>query len=749
MLIYNLSLSVSDPYFRRYMRYSLAKLLFLLLICSFPDSLIHAQTDTSFIQRVMHISRATSPIDIDGLLEEDAWTEVPRQKGFWLQSPRDGERASVQTEVSTLYDDDGIYISAILHDDNGQVVTTLKRDNFGNDDGFVVVIDPVNQNINGFAFALNALNAQTEILLSPNNGDDSWDNRWRSATKTYEDGWVVEIFIPFKTLRFDKNNLEWGINFVRVDIGSNETHVWSPVPRQFDPGELGYCGQLIWDEAPARQKLNVSLIPYATVRSSKNFTADEPSKTSASIGADAKFNLTPGLNLDLTVNPDFSQVEVDAQVTNLTRFNIFFPERRQFFLENADLFNRYGQGATQPFYSRRIGLDPNGNTVPILYGARLSGNLTEKLRIGAFNIHSKTTDNTSGQNFTSLTSQYSIGVRSNIKALFLNRQGYDGGSPIDGDYGRNMGGEINLSTADGKWGGQAGMIFSAKKDIEGDNRHIYGRFEYSGEKFRTFFTLQNLGENYFSDMGFNFRINNFNPLTGEVVRIGYTQIGNMLNYYVYPKSDKINFHWSGLENFITINDGGLLNEWYTRIRHFIFFQNTSQLRLRINHIFSELVFPFALTETPLPAGQYDAWEFNVQYNTDRRKVINASIFSVYGGFYNGHKFTNILDLNFRKQPWGNFSMGYEINRIRLPDPYGNLDISLLTARAELNFSTALFWTTFFQYNTQAKRMNINTRLQWRYAPMSDIFLVYTDNYLTLDRLRPADRSFVLKANYWL
>ncbi len=470
---------------------------------------------------------------------------------------------------------------------------------------------------------------------------------------------------------------------------------------------------------------------------------------SIDVGLDAKVSLSTGLNLDLTVNPDFSQVEVDRQVTNLTRFNIFFPERRQFFLENADLFTNYGQFANQPFYSRRIGLDPSGRTVPILYGARLTGNLTEKLRIGAFNMHTKTTEAALGQNFTSIATQYSIGRRSNIKALFLNRQAYDGSESMDGDYGRNAGGEINLSTPDGKWAGQAGYIHSMKRGISDQNRHIYGRFDYSGERFRTFLFVQNIGENYFADMGFNARVNNFNPLTGDIVRIGYTEIGNMLNYYIYPKSNKINFHWSGIENFIIINNGGLLNDWYTRLRHFIFFQNTSQLRFRINHIFSDLVFPFALTETPLPAGKYDNWEFNVQFNTDVREDVHGSLFAVYGGFYNGNKFTYNADVNFRAQPWANVTVGLEQNVIRLPEPYGNLDLTLLQARAEINFSTSLFWTTFFQYNTQAKRMNINSRLQWRYAPMSDVFLVYTDNYQDLDRFKPIERTVVLKVNYWL
>ncbi len=725
------------------------KLRLAVLIFCFISTYLQAQSDTSFIRRTLNITAITNEIKIDGIVDDEAWANIPVQTDFWQQQPVDNKRADIQTEVKVGYSSDGIYISAVMFDDNGQVISTLKRDNFGGNDGFVVIIDPIHQRNNGFAFALNAGGAQTEILLSPNNGDDSWDNRWRSGAKQYEDRWTIEMFIPYKTLRYDKDNLEWGINFVRFDQGLNESHVWSPVPRQFDPGDLGYCGTMIWDQEPAQQKSNIALIPYATINTTNNFNPHERPKTSFATGGDAKISLTTGLNLDLTVNPDFSQVEVDRQVSNLTRFNIFFPERRQFFLENADLFNNYGQFANQPFYSRRIGLDPSGNTVPILYGARLSGNVNERLRIGALNMHSKTTDSALGQNFTSVATQYTIGKRSSIQGLFLNRQAYDGSETVSGDYGRNAGGVLNLSTADGKWSGQAGYIHSFKEGIKDKNKHIYGRFDYNGERFRTFLFVQNLGENYFADMGFNARINNFDPTTNDIVRIGYTQVGNMLNYYIYPDSKKINFHWSGIENFVIINNGGLLNDWYTRFRHFIFFQNTSQLRFRINHIYQDLVFPFALTETPLPSGQYDNWEFNIQLNSDQRKDINFSLFSVYGGFYNGNKLTNTLDVNFRRQPWGNFSVGLENNRIRLPDPYGDLDITLATARAELNFSTSLFWTTFFQYNTQAKRMNVNTRLQWRYAPMSDIFLVYTDNYNTLDRLTPTGRTFVFKVNYWL
>ena len=590
--------------------------------------------------------------------------------------------------------------------------------------------------------------AVTEALITPGDGDPGWDNKWKVAVANYPDHWTVEMAIPFKTLRFKKDNKIWGINFLRVEPSRNEGHVWSPVPRQFEALDLGYFGDLVWDNPPSPQGKNIAVIPYVSARSDRNQNASPQNTTDLEAGFDAKVGLSTGLNLDLTVNPDFSQVDVDRQVTNLTRFNIFFPERRQFFLENADIFNSYGQFANRPFYSRRIGLDPSGNTVPILAGARLTGNVNQKLRIGAFSMQTASNDITSAQNYSGFSGEHAISKRSNVKTFFLSRQAYDGTESISSDYGRNLGGEINLSTDDGKWGGQIGYVHSFKDGFSDNNRHIYGRVEYSGQRFRTFLFIQDLGENYYADMGFNARLNNFNPVTGTIERIGYTQIGNMLNYYIYPESsDKVNFHWSGLENFVIINDGTGLNDWYTRLRHFIFYKNTSQLRFRLNNQYVDLIFPFALTQTPLPVGDYNMTEFNVQYVSDQRKLLNFEIFSVFGEFYNGTKFTNILDINYRIQPWARFALGFEQNMIRLPDPYGSLDLFLTNASAEINFSTSLFWTTFVQYNTQSKDFNVNSRLQWRYSSMSDLFLVYTDSYVVDGKFGPKNRSLVLKVNY--
>ena len=723
------------------------------ILCTLvSSSFLFSQTGEETQARSINIFKTSSSIQIDGVLDEQAWQDAPISSDFLMQAPIDGEPANKKTNIQIVYSNEAIYVAATMYDDEEHIVNTLKRDNFSGSDAFCILLDPVNQKANGFGFGVNVLGAMTEVLITEDGTDNSWDNKWRTETQSYSDRWTVEMEIPFKTLRYEEGKKTWGVNFARLDPGTNETHVWSQVPRQFGFTDVGFFGQLIWDEAPVKQGKNISLIPYVTASANKN-NGDGDWENKFNVGGDAKIALTTGLNLDLTFNPDFSQVEVDQQQTNLTQFNIFFPERRQFFIENADIFNNYGQFANQPFYSRRIGLDQQGNQVPIVYGARLTGNLTKKLRIGAFNIHSNSNGeiDQNGQNFSSLTVQHAIGKRSNVKGMFLNRQEFVGSDRVTDEYGRNFGGELNLIAEDGKLAGQVGFIQSVKEFTTADNQHIYGRFDYNGTNFRTFLFVQNLGKDYYADMGFNARINNYDPINEEIVRIGYTQIGNMLDYYIYPKnkSSKVNYHWSGIENFIVINEGAFLNDWYTRFRHFIFFQNTSQLRFRVNHLFKHLVFPFALTETPLPAKKYDTWEFNVQFNTDIRKPVYLNGFVVYGGFYEGTKLTYTSTLAFRKQPWGFFALSMEQNFIRMPQPYGDIDITLAIAQVEINLSTSLFWSTFVQYNTQAQNFNINTRLQWRYAPMSDIFFVYTDNYLVDGMFGPKNKSLVLKASYWL
>ncbi|MEO5905519.1 MAG: hypothetical protein ABIQ11_02250, partial [Saprospiraceae bacterium] len=331
-----------------------------------------------------------------------------------------------------------------------------------------------------------------------------------------------------------------------------------------------------------------------------------------------------------------------------------------------------------------------------------------------------------------------------------NRQGYIKTNEVDGDYGRNLGGELEQLTDDGKWRFRVGGLTSIKENYRSKNNHLYGHAAYAGQRFRTVLEVQHIGENYFADMGFTGRLEQYDPDQNQIVRLGFTQVSNMLDYYTYPKSSKkLDYHWSGLENFAYLSPDGSINEWYTRLRHFFFFKNTSTLRFRLNNNFVDLIYPFAITEVPLPAKKYNMTEFNVQYNTDTRKDVWFFLFAVYGEFFEGTKLTTKGEVLFRRQPWGTFAFGLEQNNIYMPEPYGNLELTLANGRVEVNFASNIFWTTFLQYNTQANNFNLNSRLQWRFAPMSDLYLVYTDNNRVEPSFGPKDKTLVLKLNYWL
>ena len=284
--------------------------------------------------------------------------------------------------------------------------------------------------------------------------DLSWDNKWISKVKRYPDRWILEMAIPFKTLRYKKGIIRWGINFSRNDLKTTEKSSWAPVPRQFPTASLAYTGVLVWDTIPPAPGTNISVIPYLLTEAGKSYSPASPSTYKTTIGGDAKISVTSSLNLDLTVNPDFSQVEVDKQVIDLSRYELFYPEKRQFFLENGDQFTNFGYADIRPFFSRRIGLG-----VPIEFGGRLSGKLDQNWRIGAMDMQTGRVDSIGlpQQNFAVIALQRKVFARSNIGFLFVNKQslsyqpGKDTTLPQYSTYNRSIGMEYNLASANNYW----------------------------------------------------------------------------------------------------------------------------------------------------------------------------------------------------------------------------------------------------------------------------------------------------------
>jgi hypothetical protein len=721
---------------------------FPLSIC-LVSSASYAQSDT-FRLRVIP---SAGPIKVDGILDEVVWQSPEAATGFWEKWPKDNQLALAQTEVRVAFHGQYLYIGATCYDTSAYTIQTLKRDTrYWDSDGFAVVLDPVNQRANGFFFGVSPLNVQSEALLGSGfeEASFSWDNRWYSATQNYPGHWTVEMAIPLKTLRYKAGHTIWGINFIRNDLRHNQYSTWTRMPVQFNGTDLGYTGQLRWDEAPEAIPGNLAFIPYifAAAAVDPENNAQQPMR-SFEAGLDAKVALGAALNLDLTINPDFSQVEVDQQVTNLTRFNIFFPERRTFFLENDDLFSAYGFPETRPFFSRSIGLDDEGQPIPIWGGARITGNLGPRARVGLMNMQTRATADFDAQNYTAFSANYRVLSRSLVKAYATNRQNTSPGAENRRDYGRNYGTELVYQNDDGDWVGWLGLHQSAKDGYRGENGFYQAGGGYFGNRFMVLTDVTTLGTNYFADMGFIARALNYDAARDTLIRLGFWQNYTEVQYFVRPEASSVIEHRFGLEHFMVWNPDGSFNERFNRLRYFLAFRNTSQLAFRFDQQHIHLLYPFTFAAAePLPTGDYHFSQFNAEYTSDARQRLAWEASFRVGGFYNGSLRQYRAALIYRQQPWGNFALNFELNELSFPEPYGETRLFLVSPRIEVNFSNSLFWTTFLQFNTQRENFNINSRLQWRFQPMSDLFLVYTDNYTADFPLINKNRAVVLKLNYW-
>ena len=727
--------------------------LVLIILC---NSLAWSQEDTRDKYQLA-IQRTTSEIILDGKLDEDVWSSLEPVKNFQNQWPLDSGLAEAKTEVRMTYDNDFLYLAAVCYDDGERVVQSLKRDNEGhwNSDGFTVTLDPINERSSGFMFGVNAGGAQMEGVLTINSwgtdGDRNWDNKWYSKVENFDDRWQVEMAIPFKTLRYKAQNQLWGVNFIRNDMSRNVYSTWTQFPLNFAAIELGYNGVMTWDAPPPQVKGKFTVIPYVSGGISKNHEDEESTKSDLDAGLDAKIAVTSSLNLDLTVNPDFSNVDVDQQVTNLSRFSLFFPERRNFFLENSDLFTNFGKWNARPFFSRRIGLS-DGSPVPITYGARLSGNLSNKLRIGVMDVQTRATEDQNAQNYAVAAFQYQVLKRSKIKGLFVNRQSTTQMENIDQDDHNRIGGlEFEYLSQDGRW---SGLILHHRSYMPGEtdkNGFTSGRINYNARNMFFGFEASEVQENFVADAGFTPRINNYDGIRDTTVRIGYKEINPWVGYNFYPKNNKnINRHGPRSWAVWTLNPDGSLNERIANFVYFINYASGSEIRFRIFN--DEVQLPFAIDligdDKFLPAGRYNFTDYSFNYTSNTRKRVSGGGEIRYGSFYNGTKFTFSSNMNVRFQPWGNFGITYTQNKVDLTEEFGATDLHLVGATAEISFSNKMFWTTFVQYNTQGENLNINSRFQWRYKPMSDLFVVYSDNYVTTD-FGVKNRGIVFKINYWL
>ncbi len=694
----------------------------------------------------MPMEKLSGPIKVDGNDNDSGWLATRIVTDFHMVLPMDTSHARVRTDVRMAYDNDNIYIVATCFNGTpgAYVVESLRRDfNFGKNDNFIVFIDPFDDQLNGFAFGANAAGAQWDgVIYDGGKVDLSWDNKWVSVTKTYADRWVFEAAIPFKSIRFKKGITQWGINFSRNDLKTTEKSAWCPVPRQFPTASLAYTGVLNWDAAPPDVKANISLIPYLLGGVSKNYDRNTRNTYQKEVGGDAKIAITSSLNLDLTINPDFSQVEVDRQITNLDRFELFFPERRQFFLENGDVFANFGYANIRPFFSRRIGLN-----VPIQFGARLSGRLNKNWRLGAMDMQTAAVEEERlpVQNFAVVSLQRKVFSRSSVGILFVNKQsinyqpGTDPTKPVYNAYNRNIGAEYNLASSNNVWTGKATILKSFTPNTSGNDLSQAANLNYTSRRLSLIWQHEYVGRNYNAEVGY-------------VPRKGYVKINPQAGYLFFPKGSAVLSHGPLLSSTYYFNQSLKQTDNETFLAYKLNMRTQATVQGWIAHDYVQLLRPFdptnALKDT-LATGTQHRWNaFGADYVSRPQKRFTNAASLRYGGYYaNGKRLNVMAEAGLRFQPYVSVVMSATYNDIRLPKPWGHYTFWLIGPRLDITMTNSLYFTAFCQYNQQLNNVNLNTRLQWRYKPASDLFIVYTDNYLP-ENFAVKTRALVVKWTYW-
>ncbi len=728
------------------LRANFLALLMLLGICASGFS-------AEFLRPNLNIKKSSSPVKLDGKIDDLSWQEAQIAGDFIQQFPHDSSRSQTRTQVRMTYDGQFLYILAECFnrvENQEYVVRSLKRDFDENlNDAFQIMLDPFDDEYNGFTFMVSPFNVQGEGLLT-NGGtygqSRNWDNRWFSSVERLSDRWVAEIAIPFKTLRFNPKNARWGVNFARYDWQNSEVSCWSPIPRNFSLTSLAFTGKLMWDAPPKKTGLNVSVIPYGITELNQDYTTNQGLQSRFDAGMDAKLAVSSSLNLDLTVNPDFSQADVDRQVTNLTRFSIYFPEQRQFFLENSDLFGQFGFSKIRPFFSRQVGLR-NGRRVPILFGARLSGKVNRNWRVGLLNI-TTAADSLSGtgrENFTVATFQRQFKGRSNIGGILVNRQDLENPS----NFNRVAGIDYKLASKNGRWNG----IFFFHRSFQpgGSKAEDYAHasfLRYDDANWSFMWNHEYVGKNYLATTGFVPRQEIFDGAQNITRRLTYWRVEPEIQYRWYP-GGKISMVEHGLYASVYTDSVFDPNEGIYNFNTQVNFKNTSFFGINLNHNQTRLMFPIDITLTGqslLPVGNYLYNDFSIYARSDVRRKITTTTTASYGDFYTGQKFSLNSSLQFRIPPYGLIGINYTLDDLRLSQSQ-QIVLNLIGPQLDFSFSRSLFFSAIAQYNDQAKNMNVFARLQWRFLPMSDVFLVYTDNYQTPDLTRK-NRALVFKVVWW-
>lgn len=710
-------------------------------------------------ERRLQAVRATTPITIDGALDEAAWREAPLATNFIQNEPLEGEPASEETEVRVLYDDRALYVGVFARDASPEaiIVNDLKKDfDIGRTDVFELVLDTFHDERNGYLFGVNARGAKWDAQMV-NEGRDvnsNWDGIWSVRTRITSEGWYAEIEIPFRTLRFQSADVQtWGVNFMRRIRRKNEETYWMPLPRIHELWRVSMAGTLEGLRG-VRPGSDLRVKPYALT--SGQSVAGRPSTGNVDVGLDAKYGVTSSLTWDFTVNTDFSQVEADEQQINLTRFSLFFPEKRDFFLENSGVYQfgspsqtggggggGGGGGRTNAtadnviFFSRNIGLSQSGRAIPILGGTRLTGRLG-KTTIGAMNIQQRedVTAKSPATNFTALRLRRNVLANSDLGVIVLNKEvsGPLFNRLVGGDANFRFFRNLNVNALAAKTASPSSVVGTA-----GSDSMARANYSYRGD------VLDTRG-------GYTYTGSRFNDELGYIPRTGVGKADGYLGFHL--RSRRLSswlretFPHYQITNITRANGGG----FDSRFMDFhlpLTLQDSSFIEIGRNTNLEVLAAPFPISPKrgiAIAPGRYEYDEYFALWNSDRAARVSFTARYGDGTFYDGHKKSASAGTTVRMNARLNTSLNWTRNVIALSN--GDYTTDLITGRANVSFSTRMFLNALVQYNTDARQWSSNVRFNIIHRPLSDFFLVYNDHRDTATGTL-IDRALVAKMTYLL
>ena len=695
---------------------------------------------------------------VDGTLDEAVYQTVPSFGGLIQLEPRAGAPATERTEAWVFFDDTNLYVAARVWDsapESEWVVNEMRRDsvNLAQNEGIGILLDTFYDRRNGIFFTFNPIGGRADGQVSnERNYNPNWNPVWTLETGRFDGGWSFEVAIPFKSMRYRRGRSQvWGLQLRRRVRHKNETSFLTRLDSALGQTaifQVSRSATLVGLEVPASGR-PIEIKPYAIgdVSSDANASPAVSNAFGGNVGLDVKYGVTQNLTADFTVNTDFAQVEADQQQVNLTRFSLFFPEKREFFLENQGTFGfggtagggSFGGSGDTPvmFYSRRIGLN-EGRAVPIIGGGRLTGRVG-RFSLGLINIQTgdEPMSGAVTTNFAVVRIRRDVLRRSSIGAIVTNRSALANRPGTSQTYGADATFAFYDNVAI-----NANWATTRTTGRDGQDTSYQGAFRYSGDRYGV------TAEHLFVDA-------QFSPEVGFVRRDDFRKSRGSVRFSPRPRAIEAvrKFTWEGSYTYVS-DAAGNVETREARGRFQTEFENSDTVDVSFTDTYDFLKAPFTIAPNiTVPVGGYDFWNARTSVRFGQQRRMSASVFAEHGTFYGGTKtalgfggggpFSGRIELT----PKFSFEPGLSFNWIDLPQ--GSFSTQLVTIRSTYTINPAMFVSALVQYNSSNNGLSTNIRLRWEYQPGSELFIVYNEQRDTLSpQAFPEleNRAFIVKIN---